>query len=287
MWLGSDATSMTRYQFEKGRLGHRAVLGVAGEEARHFLHNLLTADIASLTEGKAAYGALLTPQGKILFDMFVLAVESGLLIDCAASRKDDLVKRLMFYRLRAKVTIEERPDLVVGVAPAMPEASLRYPDPRDNAIGWRFFASPTGLSEARRYDEARIACGLADSDGDLGAAEVFPHEANFDQFGGVSFSKGCYIGQEVVSRMEHRGLARARILPVEFTGAVPAKGSEIRAGETVVGHLLSSSHNQALALLRLDRLAEAAGPLLTGGVSLRVLKPSFVRYAVPRATEDR
>jgi folate-binding protein YgfZ len=125
--------------------------------------------------------------------------------------------------------------------------------------------------------------GLGDTDADLGAGEFFPHEANLDQLGGVSFEKGCYVGQEVVSRMEHRGMARSRILPVRLGGEAPAKGSDIRAGGKAIGTLLSSVGSAALALLRLDRLAEATEPLLTEGVSVKVLKPHWVRYDVPNA----
>jgi folate-binding protein YgfZ len=288
MCLGSDATVMTHPPYEAGLLPGRAALRVAGEEARHFLHDLLTADIESLAMGEARYAGLLTPQGKILFDLFLLATPEGFLVDCARSRLADLVKRLTFYRLRAKVTVAPAPDLAIGVSPAEPEAALRYRDPRTPGLGWRFLApAASPMPEAQGYDAARISAGVADSDADLAPGEIFPHEANFDQFGAVSFAKGCYIGQEVVSRMEHRGLARTRLLPVAVAGASAARGAEIRAGEVLVGHVLSVADGRALALLRLDRLADARAPLLTGGVSVEVLKPDFVRYAVPGYSEGR
>jgi folate-binding protein YgfZ len=135
------------------------------------------------------------------------------------------------------------------------------------------------------YDAARIALGLADTDADLGSGEFFPHEANLDQLGGVSFKKGCYVGQEVVSRMEHRGTARSRILPVALDAEAPPKGSDIRSGEKQVGTLLSSDGHHALALVRLDRLADASEPLLTGAVTITVLKPRWARYDVPGAKD--
>ena len=283
MWIGSEATKMRDIQFTAGRLPGRAILRVEGPDAGHFLHNLVTSDTEGLAQGEARYAALLSPQGKILFDFFVILAGEGYLIDCAASQKADLLRRLGFYKLRAKVTITESGD-ATGVSMTEPEAAVRYADPRAPAIGWRFIDSGS-LPEAIGYDAARIALGLADTDADLGSGEYFPHEANLDQLGGVSFSKGCYVGQEVVSRMEHRGTARSRILPVSLDGAAPAKGTDIRAGDKQIGTLLSSSGEQALALLRLDRLADATEPLLTGAVTVTVLKPRWATYDVPGAKD--
>ena len=276
---------MRDIHFTGGMLPHRTVIRVAGPEARHFLHNLVTAEIEGLATGRATYAALLTPQGKVLFDFFVLRAGDDFLIDCAVSQKAELMKRLGLYRLRAQVEISAPEDLAVGVSPAEPAAELRYVDPRSPALDWRFMA-PSDMPPSEDYDEARIALGLADTDADLGSGEFFPHEANLDQLGAVSFTKGCYVGQEVVSRMEHRGTARNRILPVDLDGPAPPKGSDIRAGGKQVGTLLSSSGQMALALIRLDRLPEAAEPLLTAGVSVSVLKPRWARYDVPNAKEE-
>lgn len=284
MWIGGEATKMRDIHFTAGRLPGRAVLCVEGPDAGHFLHNLVTSDTEGLAQGGARYAALLTPQGKILFDFFVIVAGDGYFIDCAASQKADLLKRLGFYKLRAKVTIGESAD-AVGVSMTEPEASIRYIDPRTPAIGWRFIDDTGSLPDAIGYDAARIGLGLADTDADVGSGEFFPHEANLDQLGGVSFKKGCYVGQEVVSRMEHRGTARSRILPVALDGEVPAKGLDIRRGEKQVGTLLSSSGKTALALIRLDRLADAAEPLLTGAVTVTVLKPRWARYDVPGAKD--
>ncbi|MDO8354103.1 MAG: folate-binding protein, partial [Aestuariivirga sp.] len=259
----------------------RAVLSLEGAESENFLHNLVTADILGLAEGEARYAALLTPQGKILFDFFVVKAAEGYLLDCAASQLEELTKRLTFYRLRAKVAIAERKDLEVGVSPAEPEALIAYIDPRTPLVGWRMFAEKGKLPTGTGYDQVRIALGLADSDGDIGSGELFPHEANFDQLGAVSFSKGCYIGQEVVSRMEHRATGRSRILPVTFDGAAPPRGAAIKSADKIIGSVLSSAGNSALALLRLDRMAEATQPLLTDAVRLRVHKPAWIKYDVP------
>ena len=280
MWNGNEATAMRETDFQAGSLPGRAVIAVRGPDSGHFLHNLLTADIDHLAEGDAAYAALLTPQGKILSDILVLKAADGYLIDCAAGQRADLLKRLSMYKLRAKVEIAARDDLAVGVSPV--ELAGGYRDPRSPEIGWRVIGAAQG--EARGYDAARIAAGLADSEADLGSGEFFPHEANLDQLGGVNFRKGCYVGQEVVSRMEHRGTARSRILPVTVDGPMPPKGTEIRAGEKPVGTLLSSAGQTALALIRLDRLAEATAPLVADGATVRVQKPAWAKYEVPGAT---
>ncbi len=256
----------------------RAILAVEGPEAENFLHNLVTADVMGMAVGDVRYVALLTPQGKILFDFFAVRTAEGYLLDCAASQRDELAKRLTFYKLRAKVTIAARGDLEVGVAPDKPVHDISYPDPRLPDMGWRIICAAGTLPEGTGYDAARIGLGLADSDGDIGSANLFPHEANFDQFGGISFTKGCYVGQEVVSRMEHRSTARSRILPVKFEGIAPPRGSEIRSGDKTVGAVLSSQNESALALIRLDRLEESASPLLTQGVITHVQKPSWAAY---------
>jgi tRNA-modifying protein YgfZ len=282
MWIAGDATEMREIEFQAGRLPGRGVIAVEGPEAGHFLQNLLTADVEHLAEGEARYAALLSPQGKILFDMLVLKTPQGFLIDCARSQARALLQRLGMYKLRARVDVAVREGLGVWVSPAGIEGGYR--DPRSPDLGWRGIgAAPE--AEAGGYDAARIALGLADTDADLGSGEFFPHEANLDQLGGVSFTKGCYIGQEVVSRMEHRGTARSRILPVALEGEAPPKGTEIRSGEKQVGTLLSSAGRVALALLRLDRLAEAEAPLIAGGVGLHVLKPRWARYEVPGAED--
>lgn len=262
-------------------LWERAVLSLEGAEAETFLHNLVTAEVLGLVEGQARYAALLTPQGKILFDFFVLKTAEGYLLDCSASQLEELKRRLMFYRLRAKVTIAERPDLEVGVSPGQPPGLMAYVDPRTPLIGWRIITEKGKLPVGSGYEVLRITLGLADSDGDIGTGQLFPHEANLDQLGAVSFSKGCYVGQEVVSRMEHRATARSRILPVQFDDAAPSRDAAIKSADRIVGSVLSSEGNMALALIRLDRLAEAEQPLLTDGVRVRVHKPAWVNYDVP------
>lgn len=263
--------------FAAQTLTSRAVIRLAGESPLDFLHNLLTCQLAGVPERTWAYGALLSAQGKIQHDVFVIHDGGTVFVDCAASQATGLLQRLKLYRLRAKIEIATDENLAVAVGT---NEGLAAPDPRLPTMGLRALVPKGSLPAGEGYDALRIANGLADSDADIGENQLFPHEANFDLLHGVSFTKGCYIGQEVVSRMQHRGTARNRILTVTGTAPLPAKGSEIRSGETLVGEMLSSKGNAGLALIRLDRLAEAAAPLLTGAVTLSVHKPDWMPLAI-------
>ncbi|TMJ39410.1 MAG: folate-binding protein YgfZ [Alphaproteobacteria bacterium] len=281
---------MQRLPFATQKLPSRAVITVAGEDARNFLQNLITADIDELKPGQATYSALLQPQGKILFDFFLLADNGRYAIDCSAAQKADLLKRLTFYKLRAKVALADS-DEEVGVAAVKPEAGLAYTDPRVAQLGARLIAPKGSLpdGDGQVYRCGRIRLGLADSDEDIGSGELFPHEANLDQLGAVSFKKGCFIGQEVVSRMEHRGTARSRIVPAYMPKDAARNGSEIMANGKTIGTVLSSAGSDALALIRLDRLkdaVEAGAGLLTEAGPLHVRKPAWARFDVALPKDD-
>ncbi len=251
----------------------RAVIRLVGETALAFLHNLLTCDVAQLPEGRWAYGALLSPQGKIQHDVFVIHEGGTVFLDCAASQREALLQKLQLYRLRAKIEIAADDTRTVVVATS---EGLSAVDPRLANLGRRAIVPSGSLPLDTSYDAVRLALGIADGEADIGVNQLFPHEANLDQWGGVSFSKGCYVGQEVVSRMQHRGSTRSRILPVTADGVPPPKGSSIRAGETLVGEMLSSVEARGLALFRLDRLAEITAPLLSESVRLHVQKPVWM-----------
>lgn len=288
-------------------LPDRGVVRITGPEAGAFLDRLLTADIAALAPGRATLAALLSPQGKILVDMLVAAVpeeeDGGYLIDCPRGLAADLAAKLVLYRLRAKVTIADLSD-ALGVAavwdgPAPEELdAFAYADPRLedaglegaglDGLGMRLIApreALAGLGEADAYHARRIALGVPEGGKDYAYADAFPHEALLDQLGGVSFTKGCYVGQEVVSRMEHRNAARTRVVPLVFPdGVVASDGLEIVAGGRGLGRMGSGANGRGLALLRLDRVADAmaAGePLLAGGLPFRLEKPAFARFGFP------
>lgn len=267
-----------------GQLADRSVIAIAGAGADNFLQGLVTADVQEATADRAGYGALLTAQGKILFDVFIHRHGADWLIDCATEQRDAFIAKLKFYRLRAKLEIAAREDLAVHVG-----SDGGSVDPRYAAMGTRYIAPPGVACDMAAYHARRIERGLADSAADLGSGEFYPHEANLDQLNGVSFSKGCYVGQEVVSRIEHRGSARSRILPVECESPAPAKGAEVMAGDRPIGTMLSSAGRKALAILRLDRLKDAldAGQRpMADGQAVQVIKPAWARYDVPGAKEN-
>ncbi|OYZ99380.1 MAG: folate-binding protein YgfZ [Rhizobiales bacterium 17-65-6] len=274
-------------------LSDRAVLTVAGADARHFLHNVVTCNVETLEAGAARFGALLAPQGKILADFFVYdAGEDTFRIDVPASLAADLLKRLTLYRLRAKVTLTREEGLGVGAAwggDAPPEGAEAFADPRLAAMGQRFFrprADTDGADPvadgADAYDAHRIGLGIPQGGADFVYGDAFPHETDMDQLGGVDFRKGCYVGQEVVSRMQHRGTARTRAVMARFDNA-PEAGREIMAGEKTVGRMGSSAGQAGIALVRLDRAADAraAGlPLVAGGIEVTLVRPDWATFAM-------
>jgi folate-binding protein YgfZ len=250
-------------------LADRSVLRVAGPQSESFLQDLVSNDVTTLGTGEARYAALLTPQGKILFDMLIIAIEQdgarAFLLDCASEQAAELVKRLGFYKLRAKVTIEDRSDAIAVLAclDALPQDidAIAVRDPRAPSLGWRAYvprqAAASAQPHVEAYDARRIAAGVPKGGIDFFYGDALPHEANLDRLGGVDFKKGCYIGQEVVSRMEHRGTTRKRVVRIRFPGVPPAPGAEIRAGDVLLGTVGSSAGKQGLAMVRLDRAADA------------------------------
>jgi hypothetical protein len=284
-------------------LPERGVVKVAGPDARHFLNGIATNDIGKTGPDGARFAALLTPQGKIVVDFIAVAAApedgGGFFLDCPKALAATLVEKLTFYRLRAKVGIEDLSQAlgVMAVWDAQgksPETDygLCYPDPRLPALGTRIIGPPelaaetaadlgATLTDAEAYDSHRIALGVPRGGQDFTYLDAFPHEADMDQLAGVDFDKGCYIGQEVVSRVEHRSAARNRVVPVVFDGAAPSPGLEVLAGDKPVGVMGSGSLGHGLALLRLDRVADAldAGtPLNAGGIALRPVKPAWAKF---------
>lgn len=259
-------------------LEDRGVIEIAGADATSFLHNLVTNDIAKLTPGQARYCALLAPQGKILADFLVFVEGEGetrrYLLDCPREVESDLLRRLGMYKLRAAVTISSRSDelaafCVLGESRPDISALAMARDPRAETLGWRLIAPRgTNAEDSREdYEAARIAAGVPRGGVDFAYGAAFPHEANMDLLAGVDFTKGCYVGQEVVSRTKHRNLARKRITPYHAEGEAPAPGTKVMAGEIELGVAGSHSGDKGLALIRLDRLADAlaAGTTPTAG----------------------
>jgi folate-binding protein YgfZ len=268
-------------------LGSRAVLRVGGSDARSWLQGLVTNDVENIPAGEARFAALLTPQGKILADFFVLGDGDGLLIDCAAESAGGLAKRLAMYKLRAPVTISEvSGSLAVAAgwdgAPPPAAQGRVFDDPRGVGLGWRAIAPHAELEKLgapvseQDWHAHRIGCGAPQGGVDFPWGDTFPHEANMDRLNGIDFKKGCYVGQEVVSRVQHRGLARKRITRVGIAGQTPAPGVEITAGEISIGVMGSSSGKAGLALIRLDKAEEARASgkaIMAGSAMLSVVSP--------------
>jgi hypothetical protein len=288
-------------------LPDRGVVKVAGEPARSFLNGLLTADIGQVTPAAARFAALLTPQGKIVVDGIVAEAHpedgGGFFIDCPRALATPLVDKLNFYKLRAPVIAEDLSE-VLGVMAVWDgdgdtEYGLMFRDPRLPALGRRVMLPPHLAKEAAddlgatlvdpaAYEAHRIALGVPRGGLDFMYGDAFPHETDMDQLNGVDFEKGCYVGQEVVSRMEHRGSARNRVVPVAYEGFGPDPGAVVTAGEKQIGTFGSRTDGRAVALLRLDRVADAlaAGtPLVAGGATLRLVKPAWARFAWPGETD--
>ena len=276
-------------------LPDRGVVKVSGEDARNFLNGLVTADVTVLQPGLGRFGALLTPQGKITVDFLITEAPSGhgggFLIDCPRALAQALANKLGFYKLRAKVTVENLSDSLGVLAawdgePAM-KPDLAFADPRNTALGWRILAPEelkqkvadligADLVDSAVYEAHRIASGVPRGGLDFMYGDAFPHETNMDRLNGVDFDKGCYVGQEVVSRMQHRGTARTRTVRVVLEDFSPEAGTAILAGEKPVGTIGSTSGQNGLALIRVDRAADAlqAGTKLTaGGLAIRLADP--------------
>jgi len=284
-------------------LPDRGVVKVAGDDARDFLHGIVSADILALTPGVARFCALLSPQGKILADFLVVeapaAQGGGFFLDVPRAIAATVVARLNLYKLRSRVIVEDLSE-VLGVLAAWggegaTALGLAYADPRLPALGMRVMTPPhraadvaadlgAQLCDARDYAAHRIALGVPQGGADFSYGDAFPHEADMDQLGGIDFAKGCYVGQEVVSRMEHRGNARTRTVPVRYTGAAPAAGSTVTAGERQIGTMGSAAGGRGLALLRLDRLADALSRgerLFAGDVPIEASKPDWAHFSFP------
>ncbi|WP_375305276.1 folate-binding protein [Bradyrhizobium sp. A11] len=285
-------------------LPDRGVVKVAGEDARNFLNGLVTTDLDRLKPGLGRFGALLTPQGKIIVDFLITEVPAGhgggFLIDCPKALADSLATKLKFYKLRAKVTVENLDLGVLAAWDGQPAAQpdLAFADPRNDALGLRILIPEdlkqklsdligADLVDAAEYEAHRIALGVPRGGLDFMYGDAFPHETNMDRLAGVDFDKGCYVGQEVVSRMQHRGTARTRSVQVLLDGASPEAGATILAGDKPVGTIGSTSGGKGIALVRIDRVADAldAGqPLTAGGLALKLADPDVVRIPAKHPT---
>lgn len=279
-------------------LSDRTAIRVSGADAHKFLQDVVTNDVTNAVDGKAVHAALLTPQGKILFDFFLLDRGDHLLLECGRETVDEFIRRLTFYRLRAAVEFEDLSDEVKIWAawdgtPALADNAIMYPDPRLEALGSRAIIQASDeisqtacdVADEDAYHRHRISLGVPEADRDYPLGETFPHEADYDQLAGVDFHKGCYVGQEVVSRVQHRGTARKRIVPVRGSAELSA-GAPVSVGDTNIGVMGSVSGDRGLAMVRLDRAEKAISQgqsLRAGDVEISLEQPSWASFVVPGA----
>ncbi len=253
------------------RLADRGVVSVSGSDSEKLLQGLVTNDIEGLAEGEARHAGLLSPQGKILFDFFVVRHRDGYLLDVSRAKTGDLVKRLTMYRLRADVAIADvSPAFEVYVAwgddaaKIAGDRGLHFSDPRHPSLGLRLLVDVAANQSAqenleashRDYDALRVRLGVPEGGKDYDFGDAYPHEADFDLLNGVSFTKGCYVGQEVVARMQNKTVVRKRAVKISANAPLTSH-ADVLLGDVPVGRVGTVEGNGAIAVLRLDRVLDA------------------------------
>ena len=263
------------------RLESRALIALSGADWRSFLQGLITQDVDSLVPGELRFAALLTPQGRLLYDLFVAGREDGAWLDVQADVREAIIQRLSMYRLRAKVEIAADDAPVLAQWGETAPGPGWFADPRLPALGWRGYGAlmPATTGEDA-YEAHRLALGVP-GPADWGSEKTYPIEADFDLLAGIDFKKGCFVGQETTSRMKRRGQIKSRMLPLAFDGPAPTPGAEVLAGELRAGEVLSGRDGRAMALVRLDRIAGAS--LTVDGRPVTVDAPEWIE--LPTATE--
>jgi len=284
----------------------RGVVALGGADVRGYLQGLVSNDVAKVAPDRAIYAALLTPQGKFLHDLFIAAGDDVLLLDCEADRRDDLMRRLKIYRLRAKVEIADRSaeqQVVALIGEAAPAAlglppepgratafagGVAYVDPRLAAIGARAVLPRQGAAEAlaaagfaaapaAAYERLRLGLGLPDGSRDMTVEKATLLESGFEELHGVDWDKGCYMGQELTARTKYRGLVKKRLVPVAIAGPAPAPGTPVMRGGKAAGEMRSAGDGLGLALMRLEALADG-GPFTAGEAQLTPRKPDWAAF---------
>ena len=288
-------------------LQDRALVNLSGPDAEHFLQNIITPNLDGLVAGEAMPGALLTPQGKILFD-FVISRRGGdgFAIECRADTADDFIRRLTLYKLRSRIEITLLNQSVVAVewrddsAASDDDSSASQIDSTAGNAGSRHIRDlrfPAGVNVLRHYADIpdadtpaeafaalRVRHGVAESGADFALGDAFPHDILLDQNGGVGLKKGCFVGQEVVSRMHHRGTARRRLLLAGSEAALPRPGTDITADGRPVGTLGTVAGRRGLAIVRVDKVkaaVDAGVPLLAGTTEVTLSIPEWAGFGFP------
>lgn len=262
-------------------LGDRKVIAIEGQDAESFLNGLLTVSTVSLGRDEMVWAGLLTPQGKLMFDGLLGRDGERFLFDCPGAVADDLVKRLSMYKLRAKVEISVSP-FMVGFSVERPEGELVFRDMRHEKLGYRVLTERDNLADGSDdYHQLRVTCCVPEFGDDYLGAQVFPHDIGMDLLGGVDFKKGCYVGQEVVSRMSHKTEVRKRPVAVTFESTIQPgailPGADLSVDGKKVGTIGSVADKVAIAIVRLDKIGVGSA-VDCAGVPVKLAIPDWANY---------
>lgn len=285
-------------------LTDRAVVSITGEDASSFLQGLVTNDIEKATPEHTVFAALLSPQGKFLFDFFIAKTPDGYVLDTESARRDELIKKLGMYKLRAKVNVEPTDHKVIALLNESAHTALgfsdetgatkkigdmiAYVDPRWLPMGVRMIAPanvtqdflpiPTLEAELENYERVRLLHGIPESSKDAIFDRTIVLENGYDALGGIDYKKGCYVGQEVIARTTHRGVVRKKIFHVSADSNLPAFGTEIIAGDIPLGEMRSSCGHVGVALIRTEdwqQAIEQGKPATSAGIPLVITAPEW------------
>ncbi|HID35977.1 MAG TPA: folate-binding protein [Ghiorsea sp.] len=252
----------------------RTILSLKGDNIAGFLNGLITNSLNS----ELTFAALLTPQGKIIADFFVHRIaDDHLVLETAEKFGKTLALRLKMYKLRAKIDIEDISADYDVYALWNGEGHIGLTDPRHPDLGQRYLTKSGSLSpehSSEDYDLHRLSLGVPDSTWDFGTEQMYPADANMDLLNGVDYKKGCFIGQEVVSRMHRKTTVRKRMRAVKLYGAAKA-GDSLKAGGRTVGTLNHDRNDMGMALVKLDRLAGAADDVTINDEIVTILEPNY------------
>lgn len=294
-------------------LPNRGLLKIAGPDARTYLQGLVSQDVKRVTADRAVYSAFLTPQGKYLYDFFVFEMDGALVLDCEADRRSDFFKRLSMYKLRSDVTLSDVSEdyQVYGVLDTMglsergaakslgtgTSMGVVYADPRLLDMGCRAVlpqgntvpleSAGLGAGTFDAYEHHRIALGLADGSRDMGVDKALLLEFGFEELDGVSFSKGCFMGQELTARTRYRGLVKKRLLPVKIDGPAPPPGTVLEIDGREVGEMKTSAGDVGLALIRIESLGDNLGKDVSYACADATLTPNIPSWVVFQNQEDK
>lgn len=291
-------------------LEQRGLIGLSGEDAVSFLQGLVSNDVNKVSDAQAIYSALLTPQGKFLYDFFIFRMAGGLVIDCEAARLDELKRKLSLYKLRAKAELKDLSEEYTVAAligddvagdlgieqtegTAIPyHNGVAYMDPRLSEVGARLVlpkdqAAATlndcGFSSGslEDYEGLRLELGLPDGSRDMEIDRAILLENGFKELHGVDWEKGCYMGQELTARTHYRGLIKKRLMPVRIDGPLPAPGTPLEMGDKIVGEMRSGLGNKGLAMVRLEAfesVSETGEGLKSGEAVIHPVKPEWADF---------